>query len=61
MQYSGTQPWGIRIGHRAVYHFGSRSLTKLNRGVVAVIAALIDGAIKLFDMFPRNNEVSFCL
>jgi hypothetical protein len=22
------QPWGIRIGHRAVYHFGSRSLTK---------------------------------
>jgi hypothetical protein len=20
------QPWGIRIGHRAVYHFGSRSL-----------------------------------
>ncbi len=22
------QPWGIRIGHRAVYHFGSRSLRK---------------------------------
>jgi hypothetical protein len=22
------QPWGIRIGHRAVYHFGSRSLKK---------------------------------
>lgn len=22
------QPWGIRIGHRAVYHFGSRSLNK---------------------------------
>jgi peptide subunit release factor RF-3 len=20
------QPWGIRIGHRAVYHFGPRSL-----------------------------------
>ncbi|MDB9412383.1 hypothetical protein [Microcystis aeruginosa] len=22
------QPFGIRIGHRAVYHFGSRSLNK---------------------------------
>lgn len=22
------QPWGIRIGHRVVYHFGSRSLKK---------------------------------
>ncbi len=22
------QPWGIRIGHRAFYHFGSRSLKK---------------------------------
>lgn len=22
------QPWGIRIGHRAVYHFGARSLKK---------------------------------
>lgn len=22
------QPWGIRIGQRAVYHFGSRSLKK---------------------------------
>ena len=22
------QPWGIRIGHRGVYHFGSRSLKK---------------------------------
>jgi peptide subunit release factor RF-3 len=22
------QPWGIRIGHPAVYHFGSRSLKK---------------------------------
>jgi hypothetical protein len=22
------QPWGIRIGHRAVYHFGSWSLKK---------------------------------
>jgi len=22
------QPWGIRVGHRAVYHFGSRSLKK---------------------------------
>jgi peptide subunit release factor RF-3 len=22
------QPWGVRIGHRAVYHFGSRSLKK---------------------------------
>ena len=20
------QPWGIRVGHRSVYHFGSRSL-----------------------------------
>lgn len=22
------QPWVIRVGHRAVYHFGARSLTK---------------------------------
>jgi hypothetical protein len=27
-QYPNAQPWVIRIGHRAVYHFGSRSLTK---------------------------------
>jgi peptide subunit release factor RF-3 len=25
-RYPDAQPWGIRIGHRAVYHFGSRSL-----------------------------------
>jgi hypothetical protein len=25
-RYLDAQPWGIRIGHRAVYHFGSRSL-----------------------------------
>ncbi|MEM8639020.1 MAG: hypothetical protein AAGG51_09425 [Cyanobacteria bacterium P01_G01_bin.54] len=24
--YPDAQPWTIRIGHRAVYHFGSRSL-----------------------------------
>ena len=24
------QPWTIRIGHRAVYHFGSRSLKQIN-------------------------------
>ena len=24
-RYPDAQPWGIRIGHRAVYHFGSRS------------------------------------
>lgn len=29
MRYSDAQPWVIRIGHRAVYHFGSRSLTKI--------------------------------
>jgi hypothetical protein len=28
-RYSDAQPWVIRIGHRAVYHFGSRSLTKI--------------------------------
>lgn len=25
-QYPDAQPWVIRIGHRAVYHFGARSL-----------------------------------
>jgi peptide subunit release factor RF-3 len=25
-RYPDAQPWGIRIGHRAVYHFGPRSL-----------------------------------
>lgn len=25
---SNAQPWIIRIGHRAVYHFGARSLKK---------------------------------
>ncbi|NET37282.1 MAG: hypothetical protein F6K19_35535 [Cyanothece sp. SIO1E1] len=28
-QYPDAQPWVIRIGHRAVYRFGSRSLKKL--------------------------------
>lgn len=27
-RYPDAQPWGIRIGHPAVYHFGSRSLKK---------------------------------
>lgn len=27
-RHPDAQPWGIRIGHRAVYHFGSRSLNK---------------------------------
>jgi hypothetical protein len=27
-QYPDAQPWIIRIGHRAVYHFGARSLAK---------------------------------
>jgi hypothetical protein len=27
-RYPEAQPWVIRIGHRAVYHFGARSLTK---------------------------------
>jgi hypothetical protein len=27
-QYPDAQPWVIRIGHRAVYHFGARSLAK---------------------------------
>jgi hypothetical protein len=27
-QYPDAQPWVIRIGHRAVYRFGSRSLKK---------------------------------
>jgi hypothetical protein len=27
-QYPEAQPWIIRIGHRAVYHFGARSLAK---------------------------------
>jgi hypothetical protein len=25
-RHADAQPWGIRIGHRAVYHFGARSL-----------------------------------
>ncbi|MGB3291425.1 MAG: hypothetical protein WBB01_00370 [Phormidesmis sp.] len=27
-RYPDAQPWGIRIGHPAVYHFGARSLRK---------------------------------
>ena len=27
-RYPNAQPWVIRIGHRAVYHFGARSLVK---------------------------------
>ncbi len=27
-RHPDAQPWGIRIGHRAVYHFGARSLKK---------------------------------
>jgi hypothetical protein len=27
-RHPNAQPWGIRIGHRAVYHFGARSLKK---------------------------------
>ncbi|HZG40003.1 MAG TPA: hypothetical protein VEZ50_15105 [Nodosilinea sp.] len=27
-QHPEAQPWVIRIGHRAVYHFGARSLAK---------------------------------
>jgi hypothetical protein len=27
-QYPDAQPWAIRIGHRAVDHFGARSLRK---------------------------------
>jgi hypothetical protein len=27
-RFSNAQPWVIRIGHRAVYHFGARSLIK---------------------------------
>ena len=27
-QYPNAQPWVIRIGYRAVYHFGAGSLTK---------------------------------
>jgi hypothetical protein len=27
-QYPDAQPWVIRIGHNAVYHFGARSLAK---------------------------------
>ncbi len=27
-RYQDAQPWVIRIGHRAVYHFGARSLAK---------------------------------
>ena len=28
-RYTDAQPWVIRIGHRSVYRFGSRSLKKL--------------------------------
>ena len=27
-RYPDAQPWVIRIGHQAVYHFGARSLAK---------------------------------
>jgi len=27
-RHPNAQPWGIRIGHPAVYHFGARSLNK---------------------------------
>ena len=27
-RYPDAQPWGIRIGYPAVYHFGARSLRK---------------------------------
>jgi hypothetical protein len=27
-QYPDAQPWIVRIGHRAVYHFGARSLVQ---------------------------------
>ena len=27
-RYPDAQPWGIRIGHKAVYHFGARILKK---------------------------------
>jgi hypothetical protein len=27
-RHPNAQPWVIRIGHRAVYHFGARSLKK---------------------------------
>lgn len=27
-RYPNAQPWGIRIGYPAVYHFGARSLNK---------------------------------
>ncbi len=27
-RYPDAQPWVIRIGHRAVYHFGAQSLVK---------------------------------
>jgi hypothetical protein len=27
-RHPDAQPWGIRIGHLAVYHFGARSLKK---------------------------------
>ena len=27
-RYPAAQPWIIRIGHRAVYHFGARSLVQ---------------------------------
>ena len=27
-RHPDAQPWGVRIGHRAVYHFGARSLRK---------------------------------
>ena len=30
-RHPDAQPWGIRIGHSAVYHFGSLSLNKNQR------------------------------
>lgn len=27
-RHPNAQPWGVRIGHRAVYHFGARSVVK---------------------------------
>ena len=37
-QYPNAQPWVIRIGHRAVDHFGARSLmTRRGAGIVSEI------------------------
>lgn len=27
-RHPSAQPWGVRIGHRAVYHFGTRSVAR---------------------------------